>query len=372
LRMNEKKYDRRRRIRSGALVLTIALAVSLLLGCGAVSDSKVPSGRTIGPSAAFDLTATPKRLLGETAIKNKTVMQSFAFDNVNHFIFIVQLMEGGQKLPGEPMALSGGARALNGDLCVTKLDFSGNVLGYMVLKGFGHGVQIGVEPGTGKNGEPADYLWTEVDAAHDHPGDGGNGWGTRLARFPFRDQAVLANDSPSLEKFQLIPGADRTTVSVDTVRHQLTMRYRLNGKFRFALFDLDQVKKQEKVKPLADVETPSELGGKTFQGYTSYNGYLYLLDGDAYGSPDSSPPEGNTYLTKVDFSTGKVEDRQRVAVAGELEYREPEGMAVQLADAKDPDSARLAFGFASGGAGDRKVNLYYIDKLEAPKQQPPR
>jgi hypothetical protein len=67
---------------------------------------------------------------------------------------------------------------------------------------------------------------------------------------------------------------------------------------------------------------------------------------------------------KVGLATGKVADRKRIEAASELEYREPEGMAIQLAKDGDPNSARLAFGFASGGSGARQASIYYIDKLK--------
>ncbi|MBB6731554.1 Tat pathway signal sequence domain protein [Cohnella zeiphila] len=318
-----------------------------------------PLGAKVKAAQAFDLTAPAKELISGTDLQNNTVLQSFAFDNVNHYLYTVQLMAGGQQLPGESAPVSGADRALNGDLCLTKLDESGHVISYMYLKGFGHGVQIGVEPGVGQNGEPVSYLWTEVDAAHDHPADGTNGWGTQIARFPFTDGAVVTPNTPWLEKYSLIQGADRTTVSLDTAHDLLTMRYRLDGLFHFAVFELSKVKSHSHVQPLADVVQPQL--SYDFQGFTSYGSTLYLLEGT---HSVSTYPDGNTYITSVDLNSGEVTDRQLMTAAPDLTYREPEGLAVQLPDPNHPEAPRLAFGFASGDTGGRQANIYYLDALK--------
>lgn len=69
----------------------------------------------------FDLSAQPTELVHDKALQNGTVLQSFAFDNVNKHIYTVQLMAGGLKLPGESAAVSGADRNLNGDLALTQL-----------------------------------------------------------------------------------------------------------------------------------------------------------------------------------------------------------------------------------------------------------
>ncbi len=181
-------------------------------------------------------------------------------------------MAGGQRLPNESGPASKGAeRAINGDLALTKLDMNGNILGYMFLKGFGHGVSIGVE----MEGNTA-YIWTEVDAVAN---GGKNGWGSRLTRFPFVNESILTSNSPNLEKFELIPNADRTTVNIDIAYGLLTMRYRKHGAYRFATFPLEQVKKRE-YTAIFDIAQP-KLG--TFQGFASHGRYLYLLEGTPYG-----------------------------------------------------------------------------------------
>ncbi|GAA3507969.1 hypothetical protein GCM10023075_66250 [Streptosporangium album] len=272
-----------------------------------------------------------------------TVMQSFAFDDVNGHLYVVQLMAGGLQLPGEPEPVSGAVRAKNGDLCLTRLDRDGRETGHMYLLGFGHGVQIGAEP-QGRD----TFLWTEVDSVSD---DGVSGWGSRLCRFPFVDGSVLTPDSPGLVRHVPVPGADRTTCGIDPVNRRLVMRHRVDGAFRYALYDLKDVRRH-RYDPLAVVAQP-ELT-YSFQGYATYGSYLYLLEGTSGAAP------GNTYLTCVDWRTGAVVDRQFVTDGAEVEFREPEGMAIQVAG---PKEVRLCFGFASGVAGARRANVYYKDAL---------
>ncbi|WP_068775871.1 hypothetical protein [Paenibacillus sp. FJAT-26967] len=301
-------------------------------------------------SKMFVLSEPATELIREKALHNGTVMQSFAFDNVNQRIYVVQLMAGGQQLPGESSPVSGAERDLRGDLTLTQLDMAGNELGHMFLKGFGHGVQIGVES-VGSNA----YLWTETDSVT----EGKSGWGSRIARFPFESGKVLTPDTAGIQKHELIEGADRTTVNLDSANGLLTMRYRKEGVFRFAVYDLEAVKRNE-YAAIADVPQPS-VG--TFQGFASYGGYLYLLEGTSYGSAGSVAPTGNTYLTSVDLQTGRVVDKQLITAGSDLSFREPEGLAIRIPDPSHSQKAQLGIGFASNFTPTRLANIYVLDRL---------
>lgn len=304
-------------------------------------------------SPRFDLTDSSDPLFREKPLRNGTVLQSFAFDNVNRRIYVAQVLQGGVQL-AEPAPVSGAARSAAGDLCITQLDFAGNQLGQMYLLGFGHGVSIGAEP-VGS----VTYLWTEVDAAP----SGESARGTRLARFPFVDRAVLTNSSP-LEKHTPIAGATTVTPSVDATHGLLLMRYSLGGRMRVSVFDLAAVKARN-YTPLATIDQPAVVAAqRPFQGYTSFGRYLYMLEGSAYGTYDSVQEEhGNTYLTTVDLGTGAVVQRAWSQAGYSLSFREPEGMAVQLTNPADATTARLCFGFASRNAPNRLASIYYKDKL---------
>lgn len=318
-----------------------------------VADPDPAVTAALPTSRRFDLTDSSDPLFREKAMRNGTVLQSFAFDNINRRIYVAQVLQGGVQL-AEPAPVSGAARNAAGDLCVTELDFAGNQLGQMYLLGFGHGVSIGAEPVGGTT-----YLWTEVDAVP----VGDSARGTALARFPFVDRAVLTNRSP-MEKHRPVAGATNTTVSIDMAHNLLVTRYSLGGRMRVSVFDLPAVKAGT-YTPLATIDQPAVVAAeRPFQGYTSFGRYLYMLEGSAYGTYDSVEAEhGNTHLTTVDFATGDVVQRAWSQAGYSLSFREPEGMAVQLTDVNDLNSARLCFGFASRNAPNRLASIYYKDLL---------
>ncbi|MEU0480559.1 teichoic acid biosynthesis protein C [Streptosporangium sp. NPDC006013] len=280
----------------------------------------------------FDLTAPATGLIWKKALYDETVLQSFAFDNANGHIYVAQLKNG-----------AGSAAA--GNLCVTKLSLGGTVLGHMYLMGFGHGVQIGVEP----SGTTA-YLWTETNGVN----DGANAWGNRLARFKFVNGQTLTASSSALTKYAPIAGATSTTCAIDPSTNRLIMRYRAGGTARFAVYSLAALKSGT-ATPLFDIAQPSGLG--VFQGYTVYGRYLYLLDGTAYSG--SNPAPGNTYITCVDLRTGGKVQRSLSQAGKSLDFREPEGMAIQIAGGEP----RLCLGLASGVAGARKASIFYKTAL---------
>ncbi|MFE9580510.1 hypothetical protein ACFYO1_29300 [Nocardia sp. NPDC006044] len=306
------------------------------LGLGAgVTAAWAVGGRAIaegGGEPRFELSAPSSELLWRKALYDVTVLQSFAFDNVNGHIYAVQVRNG-----------AGSAAA--GDLCLTKLSTSGVVLGHMYLLGFGHGVQIGVEPVGGSA-----YLWTETDAVRAE----GSARGSRIARFEFTDGRTLTASSGELRKYTLVPGATNTTCAIDPSTDRLVMRYAQGSGFRYAVFDLKDVEAGGATR-LFDIASPDGLG--TFQGYTAFGTYLYLLTGNAYG--DSNPAPGNAFITCVDLRTGAQVQRELTQAGKSLDYREPEGMAIQIVAGRP----RLCFGFASGVEKARLASIFYKSEL---------
>lgn len=356
---HDATFNRRRLLRAGG-----ATAAALAVGAWTEAGWSGPAGSQVPSSRWFDLDAAARRLFANKGLHHqRTVMQSFAIDSIARHVYVVQIVQAGTPLPGDaPGEHTYAQRARRGDLTMTRLDLAGNKLGHMYLKGYGHGVSIGLE----RLGRSV-YLWTEVDAAT----EGDSGWGTRLARFEFRDGHVLdAASSPEIQRRDLLPGVDRTTVSMDPGYQQLTMRYRRDGGFRYAIFDLGDVRRYRRsYTPRADVGQPSVLAGTTFQGFTTFGQYLYLLDGTAYR--DSNPPEshGNIHLTRVNLRSGDVEQRVRTMAGHELHRREPEGMTVYLSDPGELNSARLCFGVGTSltadPADDRLCTIYCHDSLRS-------
>ncbi|WP_054957943.1 phage baseplate protein [Paenibacillus dakarensis] len=306
-------------------------------------------------SDMFELEHESGSVFTEKPLTDRTLQQSFAIDSINEHVYMVQIMAPGQQVGSEPRTYTSAERALKGDLTLTKLSLTGEILGKMHLIGFGHGVSIGVEPVN-----TTAYLWTEVDAATDSS-DTLNGYGTKLARFPFINDQVLVNTDPSLVKYAPVAGADRTTVNIDMAHGLLTMRYRIGEPgsrvMKFNTYRLADVKAGN-FTPLTTVNQPSGMG--TFQGFASYGNYLYLLDGNPYDA--TTNPTGNTYLTTVNLNTNSQVARTITDAGSSLLFREPEGMSIQIAGS----SARLCFGFGSFKSAtntEKNANIFYKDLI---------
>ncbi|MFI8105818.1 Tat pathway signal sequence domain protein [Streptomyces sp. NPDC086023] len=331
------------------------------VGAGVLATAGNAAG-AVGTSQRFSLTDPSTELFREIDLQETRVLQSFSFDNTNKHLYVVSLVDGGRQLPGESRRYTGDERARYGDLCVTRLDWHGSIIGRMYLKGFGHGVSIAAEPA----GNSA-WLWTETDSVEaanpSYPTDPTKniGWGSRIGRFKFSNGAVLTPTSSKLTKFSPVAGADRTTIAVDPANNRLAVRYRLAGTFQFGLYDLAAFKAGTFTQ-LAHVTQPTVLASD-FQGFTSYGQYLYLLEGKAYSSTNPAP--GNTYHTVIDWNTGSVAERRLTEAGASLPFREPEGLAIQIPDTATPTAVRLCTGFASGAdAGSPKqASFYYKDAL---------
>ena len=301
----------------------------------------------------FDLGAAPHPLLaGKWLHDRRHVPQSFAFDDAAGFVYVLQV-------EGTNAAGTFREHGARGDLILTKLSRDGGTIaGHMTLRGFGHGVAFGVEPAR----DGAVHLWTEVDS---QPNEGGVGRGTRLARFPFTDGTILGAGSPSLWKFDLVPGARTCTPSLDAVHGRLAMRYAKAGVPRVALYELAAVK-EGRTTALRDIAFSFPFG--VIQGWCTFGSYLYVLAGEPYSV--SNPPPGNATLWCLDWNTGAVIERRPSTAFSELQYREPEGLAVQIVDG----TPRLCLGFGSAVSAtdsSRQFNIAALSGFLSVPSSPP-
>lgn len=272
--------------------------------------------------------------------EERHVLQSFTFDDAAGHLYALQV-------EGANVAGTFAEHSARGDLVLTQLTLDGETIaGHMVLRGFGHGVAMGIERADG-----AIYVWTEVDA---EPTPRNSARGTKLGRFRFVDGVTLETSSSAIQKFAPITGARVCTPSIDPTTGRIAMRYvSVDGGWRVALFDLKALKSGH-AKPLADIPLPFAFG--TVQGWCSFGSYLYVYAGEAYS--DINPPPGNARLWCVDWNTGAVIETQRTHALDNLTYREPEGLAVQIIDG----APRLCFGFGAAVAVDdarRRVSIAY-------------
>ncbi len=302
--------------------------VTAALGLGALAFPGAASA-ALPASSYFDLSQPSYDFFARNRPLHEShhAMQGIAFDNVNRRMFVIQIRDGS-----------------NGDdLCVNQLDFNGNLLGYMHLANAGHGVSFGAEPvGT------STYLWTEADSSS--PDDSGRG--TALQRFKFVSGTTPAN----VRKF--FTGSTNVTCATDPVNNRILIRRSVSGRMEFSAYSLAAASAGDFSTVLARIPMPSVSG--TFQGYTFYGKYLYVLTGDGHASADDI----DSAITCIDLNTGAITQNKVLTRAGStLVYREPEGMAVYKTSA---GKVELVFGFASRDGLDginRYANVFYKDVL---------
>jgi hypothetical protein len=372
--------SRRNLIRGGTgLAAGAAAALTLpapsAFAAAPVNPANIPTG-----TALIDVADGSTRWL--SAVTNQdtsTTLQGIAFDSVNGHLYTLQIAGASQvgylhssSQIAVTASIGGDQHATSGDMCLTRHDITtGAVTGYMYLLGFGHGVSLGIEPA---NGSTPAYVWTEA-------GSGQSGYGQEFVRFPFADQTVLWTSHPSVQRFgSPDPAATSMTPSVDAAHNLLVIRYALGSDHWFAAYDLPSAVATANTgtlpAPLAQIQQPAlykytDAGvpdpttPATFQGFTSYGQYVYMLDGD----PRTSTPNGTLtgvdkwaiHTTSFDLNgtqndptTGYIKTTHSEADV-DANPREPEGMAIYTGSG----APRLCFGITNNNGSTRQFDLYY-------------
>jgi hypothetical protein len=278
---------------------------------------------------AADITPTPlpavRSIFAPTGVPlhDPSVQQSFAYDAVNRVWIFAQ-----SSYPGSP-----------GDLTMTKVSTAGTVLGYMKLKGFGHGLSIGLEPVGATT-----YVWTESVGVAE-PALGGSAdagvYGTKIARFAWRSSATLYSTTAGVALY--LGSQPEETPSIDMAHGLIAVHYWSSGAFRYSVYSLAAFKARRYVPLARGVDPPYTA---TSQGWALNGSTIARLEGNAYESWNPAP--GNTVLTMLTTS-GVVISRHLVTAMPDLAYREPEGAAVL--------AGVVCEGFASGVSGARRANV---------------
>lgn len=333
--MSRKSTISRRGLLAAGGGIAAAAAVGMPMPGWAAPAAAVPTG-------PFDLTAPSNDLFVHKKLYHVSrVMQSFAFDNKNRRLFVAQLQPNKTR----------DADAY-GDLCINQMDFHGTWLGHMHINDCGHGVSFGVEAVGSES-----VLWIEADSKK---GSDGHGWGTKIGRTPYVKSKTMSS-ADIQQKFLPVAGSDHVTCASDPYNKRMLVRYLKDGAFHYALYNTaDLTSAQSGATPLySPIKQPGGLG--TFQGYTVYGNYLYMLTGDPCGSDENDkclPGKDNARVHSVDLRTGgSYRSAPTKAGLKRLAYhREPEGMAVYVTKDGEP---RLFLGFASGKKGGRVANIFY-------------
>jgi hypothetical protein len=298
------------------------------------------TGAAIAPAAAAATAAPGRAVFTGLALRDATVMQSFAYDPVHRVWIFAQL--------------TWGKPASAGALTLTKVSASGVRLGWMHLAGFGHGLSIGAEPcGAGT------CVWTEARAVAEPALGWANAgyYGTQIARFTWHDSATITPSSSGVERFGVNAGAPEQTPSVNVSAGLIAVQYWSAGlrAFRWAVYSLAAFK-AHRYTALARVTVPPALArnGRVEQGW-ALAGRTTLVNWQG----EALPPPGDATFAAVTTS-GAVTSTLSTAGAG-LSYREPEGATIA--------AGKACTGFASGTAGARLANVYC--SLHRDDHQPP-
>lgn len=288
----------------------------------------------------IDLAGPVGKLLHSRPLMNSTVMQSFDIDRLSGDIYVLQVMGGQIQLDDEPAAVAYETRKKNGDLCLTRLNPAGGIAGHMYLRGFGHGVNLGVE-----NRDGAVWLWTETASQLNPSGTGG--YGVAVTSFAFRTGTVLDYGSTLHTKpYRPATNAEYVTPTIDHSANELVLRFNISGTTHWERYDLAKARAGV-WEPIQRITPEIPADGQWFQGYASHAGVLYILKGRPL---DLAPLPGDTYITAFEWATGAMLDHQHITAQPGLKYREPEGMAVSVSDGVP----HLHFGFA-GDAGTHRT-----------------
>lgn len=281
------------------------------------------------------LAPTPTAVINQRRLAATTVMQSFAYDARHRTYYVAQCV----------------GPSTSGDLDITELSSSGKTLGHMRLNGFGHAVNIGVEPS-----DSGAYLWTEAKpeivttAKMPHRvrvtlgGAARIAFGTAIARVPWRNGATVTSRTRGVTVYGVAAGSTELTPSVDMTDRTITVRY-LNGDdvYRYRTYKLAAFKRHRYTSIRSATEpAPASV----LQGWTEHARMFWRLEGEAYSSTNPAPGDA----TVTQFSEAGVGARRRVTAGSSLSYREPEGMGVV--------GGRVCYGFASGPSGARRANIY--------------
>ena len=165
-----------------------------------------------------------------------------------------------------------------------------------------------------------------------------------------------------------IPGSTNNQPSVCPDLGRIAVRYRVNDKPRYRVWDLDAFTARDYDNPIADFpQTGAHPDPQIpFQGYALYRDIVHQLAGTAYDAKTNPVAErGNAYVSSIDITTGKLLQQERTQAGYTLEYREPEGVAVR--GGTDP---QLYIGFASGLLGARRFSIYVKEVKEVKEVEP--
>jgi hypothetical protein len=288
------------------------------------SDSPPPE---LHPEERFSLKNKADRTI-TLQLADKTVMQSFAVDDVHQQIYVSQVASG--RAPEEAESF-----------VITRCTMDGKMLDSMTLKYGGHGTNIGVEVDGGSV-----YIWS----SYNQLAEDGTVTGHDLVRFKYKAGAVYYPDSRALKNFsQLIdPSASiQIAAAVDPINKTLAVRQRSGTTTTVDVYSLTDVLKGGDTK-LSTINVPKNL--YYLQGFSLDGDYLYWRTGD------TDETRFKDFVTVFNVVTGEMVYQKHMTagidgLVNESNFREPEGIFLYT----NPDTGEksLFAGVVTGWNGER-------------------
>lgn len=263
----------------------------------------------------------------DKANSHTSVTQSFAIDYVNNHIYSAQVEDN----------------KTTGNLILTKMSLTGNILEKMYLKNFGHAGQIGVSHENGKV-----YLWCECDGVlHSN----GMNYGTKICKFEFTNNTTVNGHAGKV--FDLVPGMIRVSVAVNQETNRLGVRYMdNNGMCYVSVYEYNSIITGSP-KLLSTITIPKVIhsNNQPNQGFAVVGDFLYYFTGYGY---DQTNNVNNSKLHCFDLKGKKIYE-YLITHRLDMIMREPEGVFVREISETEHE---IYLGFASGNAGARKFNIF--------------
>lgn len=323
--------NRRNFLKTSALVAAATVMPSPLL-----RSAEAACGGTPSTTKHFDFSQASLTLYEEKTLWGASHgQQGFCFSNGQNRLFYTETLDDDA-----------------GDLYMSyNYTDSGNLNTgnyYMILRGFGHGQNFGIE-----HIGSTTWIWIECAAA--------SGYGKSICRFKWvwtpgatiHSSDIGTSTAPGSVKYTLKPGSIHNSVAIDTASDRLLLRYVSSGQGRVALYSLSDVKSLGNSAVACTDQAsvamqPNDDGTSgTFQGMTLYGDYAYYISGKGKANCQQTTAQDTwIYYQKVS-TTGGASGHSLTAAGYTLPWREPEGMAIQLTD----DGPRLVFGFMTSARG---------------------
>lgn len=315
----------------------------------------------------FDLGATAQPFMLPTPLTESGTHQQAAFDPVNRYMFITQIVQSGRQFPGESAPMTQVERNEHGDVCVTRFKMGDPVDGRVEFTLAGHMYVLRSGHGTGFSCEPVgadSWLWIEAHATQ----QGTSARGTKVGRVKFVDGAIYnTRTSPEIDIFDPFPGERTLLPMLDMPSRRICVRHTEAAPSQevwYTIFDLDDFKAR-RFDSRFEFQAPATPG--TWQSFCLFGQYIFINEGTSYGVDGNSPP-GNHYISCVRVD-GKLVQRifQGAAQIPEYTNREPEALNVWYGDG----APQLIFGYAVHIVGPRWIGMFSLPLLPEPSDLVP-